>query len=65
VAARHRLNPPRCDRLVLAVCCPRRTRNVTYDGSPGPAKPGDARGAYTQGAQNVVGKIKNALTPEN
>ena len=24
---------------------------------------GDARGAYAQGAQNVVGKLKDALTP--
>ena len=38
---------------------------VTYDGSQGPAKPGDARGAYAQGSQNVVGKIKDALTPDN
>ena len=38
---------------------------VTYDGSQGPAKPGDARGAYAQGAQNVVGKLKDALTPDN
>ena len=38
---------------------------VTYDGSQGPAKPGDAHGAYAQGAQNVVGKIKDALTPDN
>jgi Mn-containing catalase len=38
---------------------------VTYDGSQGPQKPGDARGAYAQGAQNVVGKLKDALTPDN
>ena len=38
---------------------------VTYDGSQGPRKPGDARGAYAQGAQNVVGKLKDALTPDN
>jgi Mn-containing catalase len=38
---------------------------VTYDGSQGPGKPGDARGAYGQGAQNVVGKIKDALTPDS
>jgi Mn-containing catalase len=37
---------------------------VTYDGSQGPAKPGDARGAYAQGAQNVVGKIKDAITSD-
>jgi Mn-containing catalase len=36
---------------------------VTYDGSQGPAKPGDAKGARVQGAQNVVTKVKDALTP--
>jgi Mn-containing catalase len=35
---------------------------VTYDGSQGPAKPGDAAGARVQGAQNVAKKIKNALS---
>jgi Mn-containing catalase len=38
---------------------------VTYDGSQGPGKPGDAKGAHAQGAQNVVGKIKDALTPDD
>jgi Mn-containing catalase len=37
---------------------------VTYDGSQGPAKPGDAKGARVQGAQNVVTKVKDALTPD-
>ena len=29
----------------------------------GPGKPGDAKGAHAQGAQNIVGKVKDALTP--
>lgn len=38
---------------------------VTYDGSQGPATSGDAKGAYLQGAQNVVSKIKDALPPDD
>jgi Mn-containing catalase len=38
-------------------------QHVTYYDSQGPAKPGDAKGAHAQGAQNVAGKIKDALTP--
>jgi Mn-containing catalase len=38
---------------------------VTYDGSQGPAKPGDAVGAHVQGAQNLVGKVKDAITPDS
>jgi len=35
---------------------------VTYDGSQGPGKPGNAAGARLQGAQNVATKIKDTLT---
>jgi len=35
---------------------------VTYDGSRGPGKPGNAAGAMEQGAQNVIGKVKDALS---
>ena len=35
----------------------------TYDGSKGPGKPGNAGGAYAQGAQNLVSKAKEKLTP--
>jgi Mn-containing catalase len=35
---------------------------VTYDGSQGPMKPGNAAGARVQGVQNVATKIKDALT---
>ncbi len=34
----------------------------TYDGNAGPPKPGNAAGAHAQGAQNVVSKVKDALT---
>jgi Mn-containing catalase len=36
---------------------------ATYDGSKGPGKPGNAGGAYVQGAQNLVSKAKEKLTP--
>lgn len=35
---------------------------VTYDGNQGPAKPGNAVGAAAQQAENVITKVKNALT---
>ncbi len=35
---------------------------ATYDGSQGMGKPGDAAGARLQGAQNVVNKVKDALS---
>ena len=38
-------------------------RTAAHRGAP--AKPGDARGAYAQGAQNVVGKLKDVLTPDS
>ncbi|WP_432511438.1 manganese catalase [Kineococcus sp. SYSU DK001] len=38
---------------------------VTYDGNAGPAKPGTGAGAHLQGAQNVVTKVKDALTGDN
>lgn len=44
--------PPPPDPLLYA----------TYDGSLGAGKPGNAAGAYAQGAQNVIGKVKDALT---
>ncbi|RAN94343.1 hypothetical protein [Micromonospora noduli] len=34
---------------------------VTYDGSQGPGKPGNAAGAHQQGLTNVVKKVKDAL----
>lgn len=34
---------------------------VTYDGSMGKGKPGDAAGAHAQGAKNVVKKVKEAF----
>lgn len=36
---------------------------ATYDGSKGAGKPGNAGGAYAQGAQNLVSKAKEKLTP--
>jgi len=36
--------------------------HATYDGSQGPGKPGDAAGSLAQGAENVVSKVKEALT---
>ena len=38
---------------------------VTYDGNQGPAKPGNAAGARVQGVENVVTKVKDALTGDN
>jgi Mn-containing catalase len=38
---------------------------VTYDGSQGPGKPGTGVGGHLQGAQNVVTKVKDALTGDN
>jgi Mn-containing catalase len=35
---------------------------VTYDGSMGAPKPGNAAGAHMQGAKNVVEKVKDTLT---
>jgi Mn-containing catalase len=35
----------------------------TYDGSKGPGKPGNAGGAYVQGAENLLSKAKDAITP--
>lgn len=35
----------------------------TYDGSMGPGKPGNAAGAYVQGAENLLDKAKDKLTP--
>ncbi|HWM72159.1 MAG TPA: manganese catalase family protein [Nocardioides sp.] len=37
---------------------------VTYDGSMGEGKPGTAGGAYLQGAENLLSKAKEALTPD-
>ncbi|WP_127782312.1 manganese catalase family protein [Rhodococcus sp. X156] len=37
---------------------------VTYDGNAGTPKTGDAAGAHLQGAQNVVSKVKDKLTPD-
>lgn len=37
---------------------------ATYDGSLGTPKPGTAGGAYAQGAQNLLSKAKDALTPD-
>ena len=37
---------------------------ATYDGSKGPGMPGNAGGAYAQGAQNLVEKAKDKLTGE-
>ena len=36
---------------------------ATYDGSQGPGKPGTAGGALTQGVENAVSKVKDALKP--
>jgi Mn-containing catalase len=38
---------------------------ATYDGSKGPGKPGNAGGAYAQGAGNLFSKAKDALTPDS
>ena len=38
---------------------------ATYDGSKGPGKPGNAGGAFGQGAQNLLSKAKDALTPND
>jgi Mn-containing catalase len=38
---------------------------VTYDGSQGAGKPGNAAGARLQGAKNVVEKVKDTLTGDN
>ncbi len=38
---------------------------VTYDGNAGPGKPGTGAGAHLQGAQNVVTKVKDALTGDD
>ena len=35
---------------------------VTYDGNQGPGKPGNAAGATAQGAENVITRIKDAVT---
>ena len=35
---------------------------ATYDGAFGPPKPGNAAGALAQGAENVVNKVKDAIT---
>ena len=35
---------------------------VTYDGSQGPGKPGNAAGALAQGVENVVDKVKDVLS---
>ncbi len=35
---------------------------VTYDGHKGPGKPGNAAGGLAQGVENVVTKVKDALT---
>jgi Mn-containing catalase len=37
---------------------------ATYDGSMGPGTPGNAAGAYKQGAENLVSKAKEVLTGE-
>jgi Mn-containing catalase len=44
--------PPPPDPLLFA----------TYDGRLGAGKPGNAAGAYAQGAANVVNKVKDALS---
>ncbi|MCW2850793.1 MAG: putative manganese-containing catalase [Nocardioides sp.] len=36
---------------------------ATYDGHKGPGKPGNAGGAYAQGAENLLSKAKDKLTP--
>ena len=36
---------------------------ATYDGSKGPGKPGNAGGAFLQGAENLISKAKEKLTP--
>lgn len=36
--------------------------HVTYDGSRGPGKPGTAAGALAQGAENVLGRVKDVFT---
>jgi Mn-containing catalase len=36
---------------------------ATYDGSKGPGKPGNAGGAFAQGAENLLHKAKEKLTP--
>ncbi|WP_295659757.1 manganese catalase family protein [uncultured Nocardioides sp.] len=36
---------------------------ATYDGSMGPGKPGTAGGAFVQGAENLISKAKDKLTP--
>jgi Mn-containing catalase len=38
---------------------------VTYDGNQGPGKPGTGAGGHLQGAQNVVTKVKDALTGDD
>ncbi|WP_134740677.1 manganese catalase family protein [Nocardioides sp. 503] len=38
---------------------------ATYDGHKGPGKPGTAGGAYVQGAENLLSKAKDALTPND
>ncbi|MGI4893563.1 MAG: manganese catalase family protein [Janthinobacterium lividum] len=38
---------------------------VTYDGSQGAGAPGDAVGSALHGAQNVVNKVKDAITGDN
>lgn len=37
----------------------------TYDGSKGPGKPGNAGGGLAQGAENLLSKAKDALTPND
>jgi Mn-containing catalase len=37
---------------------------ATYDGSKGPGKPGNAGGAFAQGAENLLSKAKEKLTGE-
>ncbi|MCD4523544.1 manganese catalase family protein [Nocardioides sp. cx-173] len=36
---------------------------ATYDGHKGPGKPGNAGGAFMQGAENLLSKAKEKLTP--
>ena len=36
---------------------------ATYDGSKGPGKPGNAGGSFAQGAENLMKKAKEKLTP--
>jgi Mn-containing catalase len=38
---------------------------ATYDGSKGAGKPGNAGGAFAQGAENLLSKAKDALTPND